>query len=63
LAEIASDSLSLIDSGSVCATGQRLEVLVGQRSGQWSIRINDQWRICFHFVEGHALNVEIVDYH
>jgi proteic killer suppression protein len=43
--------------------GNRLEALQGQRSGQWSIRINAQWRICFHFVDGAALNVEIVDYH
>lgn len=43
--------------------GNPLEALQGQRGGQWSIRINAQWRICFHFVEGRALNVEIVDYH
>nr|WKF56965.1 Toxin HigB-1 [Paraburkholderia busanensis] len=43
--------------------GNRLESLQGNRCGQWSIRINTQWRICFHFVEGEALNVEIVDYH
>ncbi|KXU87886.1 plasmid maintenance system killer [Paraburkholderia monticola] len=43
--------------------GNRLEALQGQRSGQWSIRINAQWRICFHFVGEDALNVEIVDYH
>jgi proteic killer suppression protein len=43
--------------------GNRLEALQGQRSGQWSIRINAQWRICFHFIDGEALNVEIVDYH
>jgi proteic killer suppression protein len=41
----------------------RLEALQGQRSGQWSIRINAQWWICFHFVDEEALNVEIVDYH
>jgi proteic killer suppression protein len=43
--------------------GNRLEALQGQRSVQWSIRINAQWRICFHFVDGEALNVEIIDYH
>jgi proteic killer suppression protein len=43
--------------------GNRLEALQGQRSGQWSIRIDAQWRICFHFIDGEALNVEIVDYH
>ena len=41
----------------------RLERLVGNRTGQYSIRINDQWRICFEWQEGDALNVEIVDYH
>ena len=43
--------------------GNRLEVLKGDRSGQRSIRINDQWRICFVWREGDAYNVEIVDYH
>jgi proteic killer suppression protein len=41
----------------------RLESLKGTRKGQWSIRINDQWRICFEWTENHAENVEIVDYH
>ena len=41
----------------------RLEVLKGNRSGQHSIRINDQWRICFRWNDGDAYNVEIVDYH
>jgi proteic killer suppression protein len=41
----------------------RLEHLTGNRNGQYSIRINDQWRICFEWQEGDALNVEIVDYH
>ena len=41
----------------------RLEALKGDRSGQHSIRINDQWRICFVWREGHAHEVEIVDYH
>jgi proteic killer suppression protein len=43
--------------------GNRLEVLVGNRKGQRSIRINEQWRICFIWKEGDAFNVEIVDYH
>jgi len=43
--------------------GNRLEKLKGQREGQHSIRINDQWRICFVWREGHAYEVEIVDYH
>ena len=41
----------------------RLEALKGDRKGQYSIRINDQWRICFTFDNGHAFNVSIVDYH
>ena len=43
--------------------GNRLERLKGDRKGQFSIRINDQWRICFERREGHAYAVEIVDYH
>ncbi len=43
--------------------GNRLEALKGERKGQHSIRVNDQWRICFRWVEGHAYDVEIVDYH
>ena len=43
--------------------GNRLESLKGDREGQYSIRINDQWRICFAWREGHAYEVEIVDYH
>ena len=43
--------------------GNRLEALQGDRAGQWSIRINRQWRICFEWHEGNAYNVEIVDYH
>jgi proteic killer suppression protein len=41
----------------------RLEPLKGRRAGQWSIRINRQWRICFRWNEGDASDVEIVDYH
>ena len=43
--------------------GNRLEVLTGNRAGQMSIRINDQWRICFIWRDGDASDVEIVDYH
>ena len=43
--------------------GNRLESLKGDRQGQHSIRINDQWRICFVWQAGHAYDVEIVDYH
>ena len=41
----------------------RLEPLKGDRSGQYSIRINDRWRICFRWQDGDAHDVEIVDYH
>jgi proteic killer suppression protein len=41
----------------------RLEALRGERKGQWAIRINDQWRICFEWRKGNAEQVEIVDYH
>ncbi len=43
--------------------GNRLEQLKGNRSGQYSIRINDQWRICFVWSEENVFDVEIVDYH
>jgi len=43
--------------------GNRLEALVGDRSGQHSIRINRQWRICFRWLDGDAWDVEICDYH
>ena len=43
--------------------GNRLEAMRGDRQGQWSIRINDQWRICFRWDDGDAFEVGIVDYH
>lgn len=43
--------------------GNRLEKLHGDRSGQHSIRVNDQWRICFRWRDGDAHDVEVVDYH
>jgi len=43
--------------------GNRLEALKGNRAGQYSIRINNQWRICFSWRDGKARDVEIVDYH
>lgn len=43
--------------------GNRLEILKGDREGQYSIRINDQWRICFKGIDGDAHDVEILDYH
>lgn len=43
--------------------GNRFEALKGERKGRYSIRINDQWRICFKWEDGDAFDVEIVDYH
>ena len=43
--------------------GNRLESLSGDREGQYSIRINDQWRICFYWDDGDAYDLEIADYH
>lgn len=43
--------------------GNRLEALKGDRFDQHSMRINDQWRVCFEWRDGHAWNVEITDYH
>ena len=47
----------------VALPGNRLEALKGSRAGQFSIRINDQWRICFVWRDGETWEVEIVDYH
>jgi len=41
----------------------RLEALKGDRQGQFSIRVNEQWRVCFRFEDGNAYDVEIIDYH
>ena len=43
--------------------GNRLEALKGDRAGQWSVRINDQWRVCFVWTDAGPGEVEIVDYH
>ena len=43
--------------------GNRLEALKGDRAGSYSIRVNDQWRLCFRFDNGNAYDAEIVDYH
>jgi len=43
--------------------GNRLEALKGNRADQFSIRINDQWRVCFRWIDGNAFDVEITDYH
>ena len=45
------------------SSGNRLEKLAGRRAAQFSIRINDQWRVCFRWLKGDAYDVEIVDYH
>jgi proteic killer suppression protein len=52
---------ALSDLGAI--PGNRLEALAGDRRGQYSIRINDQWRICFRWVRVDAVDVTIVDYH
>ena len=41
----------------------RIEALKGDRKGRWSVRINDQWRVCFRFADGDSFDVEITDYH
>ena len=65
---VASRKLEQIDSASniddlKVPPGNRLEALSGNRDGQYSIRINDQYRVCFEWSNGNADNVEIVDYH
>jgi proteic killer suppression protein len=55
--------LALIIEDMRSPPGNRLEALKGDRAGLWSVRINDQWRVCFRFEEGNALDVEIADYH
>jgi proteic killer suppression protein len=64
----AERKLTMIDAASTIEflrspPGNHLERLRGKRAGQWSIRINSQWRICFTFSNGNAVDVEIVDYH
>ena len=55
----AAESLQVVGA----SPGNRLEQLKGDRKGQYSIRINQQWRICFSWDDGDAYDVEIVDYH
>ena len=67
-ATVAERKLQMLDSAQSIddlrsPPGNRLEALRGDRKGQWSIRINDQWRLCFRFEHGNACDVEIVDYH
>jgi len=54
---------NLSQDAAVMPPGNRLEALHGDRKGQNSIRINDQWRICFVWRDGETWDVEIVDYH
>lgn len=68
LQRVARRKLLMLDAAETLADlrvppGNRLEKLSGDRDGQYSIRINDQWRICFGWDEGDAHDVEIVDYH
>ena len=59
---LAVDAAKRIDDLRV-PPGNRLEALHGDRQGQHSIRINDQWRLCFEWRDGEAWHVEVVDYH
>ena len=67
-AKIAARKLDMLDAAPLLAalrspTGNRLEALKGDRAGQYSVRINDQWRVCFRWTEAGPADVEIVDYH
>ena len=59
--QMLDDAFSLEDMRA--SPGNRLEPLRGNRKGQWSIRINDQWRVCFRIEDGNIFDAEIVDYH
>ena len=59
---VALDAADALDDLRV-PPGNRLEKLKGSRSGQYSIRVNEQWRVCFSWKNGDAHDVEIVDYH
>ncbi len=64
----AQRKLALLDAAEILddlrvPPGNHLEKLSGDRRGQYSIRINEQWRVCFRWSEGDAYEVEIVDYH
>ena len=59
---VALDAAETLDDLRV-PPGNRLEKLTGDRTGQYSIRVNDQWRVCFRWHDGDAYDVELVDYH
>lgn len=68
LRQRAAEKLALLDAVTYLndlrlPPANRLEALKGDRQGQWSIRINQQWRVCFRWEAGDACDVEIVDYH
>lgn len=68
LRQRAAEKLALLDAVTSLndlrlPPANRLEALKGDRQGQWSIRINQQWRVCFRWEAGDACDVEIVDYH
>lgn len=68
LVQRAENKLALLDAATSLDAlrippGNRLEALSGDRKGQFSIRINSQWRLCFRWDNGNACDVEIVDYH
>lgn len=68
LQKFAQRKLNLLDGADLIEDlrlppGNRLEKLSGNRKGQYSIRVNDQWQICFRWQSGQATDVEMVDYH
>ncbi len=68
IAKVATRKLAQLDAAQTLEflaspPGNRLEALAGNRAGQYSIRINDQWRVCFRWTDTGPANVEIVDYH
>ncbi len=68
MAAVAQRKLEMLDAAAelrdlASPPGNRLEALAGRRKGQHSIRINDQWRVCFRWTATGPENVEIVDYH
>ncbi len=68
ISDVATRKLAQLDAAETlefmrAPPGNRLETLKGNRAGQYSVRINDQYRLCFRWVNGAAEDVEIVDYH